>query len=110
MVQQKKGSWICPIYNAANEKEQCHHVAMESTGVYWQSIYSVLESAFEGTMILIVANAKHMKNVPGKKTDIKDSEWIATLLRAGLLQGSFIPSEQVRNLRELSRYRRSIVQ
>lgn len=92
------------------EKEQCHHVAMESTGVYWQTVYSVLEGAFDGAMVLIVANAKHMKNVPGKKTDIKDAEWIATLLRAGLLQGSFIPSEKIRNLRELTRYRRSIVQ
>jgi transposase len=92
------------------EEEQCHHVAMESTGVYWQPVYTALESAFDGTMVIIVANARHMKNVPGKKTDIKDSEWIATLLRAGLLQGSFIPSEKVRELRELSRYRRSIVE
>lgn len=92
------------------EDEQCHHVAMESTGVYWQPVYTTLESAFDGTMVLIVANAKHMKNVPGKKTDIKDAEWIATLLRAGLLQGSFIPSEKVRELRELTRYRRSIVE
>jgi transposase len=92
------------------EDEKCHHVAMESTGVYWQPVYTTLESAFDGTMVLIVANAKHMKNVPGKKTDIKDAEWIATLLRAGLLQGSFIPSEKVRELRELTRYRRSIVE
>lgn len=91
------------------EEEHCHHVAMESTGVYWQPVYTTLESAFNGTMILIVANARHMKNVPGKKTDIKDAEWIATLLRAGLLQGSFIPSEKVRELRELTRYRKSIV-
>lgn len=92
------------------EEEQCRHVAMESTGVYWQPVYTALESAFDGTMVLIVANARHMKNVPGKKTDIKDAEWIATLLRAGLLQGSFIPSEKVRELRELTRYRRSIVE
>lgn len=92
------------------EEEQCRHVAMESTGVYWYPIYSVLEGAFEGTMVVIVTNARHMKNVPGKKTDIKDAEWIATLLRAGLLQGSFIPSEKTRNLRELTRYRTSIVQ
>lgn len=91
------------------EEEQCRHIAMESTGVYWQPVYTTLESAFNGTMVLIVANAKHMKNVPGKKTDIKDAEWIATLLRAGLLQGSFIPSEQVRELRELTRYRKSIL-
>lgn len=92
------------------EEEQCNHVAMESTGVYWYPVYTTLESAFDGAMVLIVANARHMKNVPGKKTDIKDAEWIATLLRAGLLQGSFIPSEEVRELRELTRYRRSIVQ
>lgn len=92
------------------EEENCHHVAMESTGVYWQSVYTTLESAFDGTMVIIVANARHMKNVPGKKTDIKDAEWIATLLRAGLLQGSFIPSEEFRELRELTRYRRSIIQ
>ena len=92
------------------EEEHCHHVAMESTGVYWQPVYTVLEGAFDGTMVIIVANARHMKNVPGKKTDIKDAEWIATLLRAGLLQGSFIPSEKVRELRELTRYRRNIVE
>lgn len=91
------------------EEEQCRHIAMESTGVYWQPVYTSLESALDGTMVLIVANAKHMKNVPGKKTDVKDAEWIATHLRAGLLQGSFIPSEQVRELRELTRYRKSIL-
>lgn len=92
------------------EEEQCRHVAMESTGVYWYPVYSVLEGAFEGTMAAIVTNARHMKNLPGKKTDIKDAEWIVALLRAGLLQGSFIPSEKSRNLRELTRYRTSIVQ
>ena len=92
------------------EEENCRHVAMESTGVYWQSVYNVLESAFDGTIVLIVANARHMKNVPGKKTDMKDAEWIATLLRAGLLQGSFIPSQPIRRLRDLNRYRKSIVE
>lgn len=91
------------------EQEQCHHVAMESTGVYWQPVYNVLEGAFDGRMVLIVANARHMKNVPGKKTDMKDAEWIATLLRAGLLQGSFIPSQKTRELRDLTRYRNSII-
>jgi len=79
------------------EKEDCRHVAMESTGVYWHPVYNVLETSFDGTMTLIVANARHMKNVPGKKTDMKDAEWIATLLRAGLLQGSFIPSKKHEN-------------
>lgn len=92
------------------EEENCRHVAMESTGVYWQPIYNVLESAFDGTIVLIVANARHMKNVPGKKTDMKDAEWIATLLRAGLLNGSFIPSQPIRRLRDLTRYRKSIVE
>jgi transposase len=92
------------------EEENCRHVAMESTGVYWHPVYNILESAFDGNMVLIVANARHMKNVPGKKTDMKDTEWIATLLRAGLLQGSFIPSQPIRRLRDLTRYRKSIVE
>jgi len=92
------------------EEENCRHVAMESTGVYWQPVYNVLENAFDGTMVLIVTNARHMKNVPGKKTDIKDAEWIATLLRAGLLKGSFVPSQPIRRLRDLTRYRKSIIE
>lgn len=99
---EKLKSWL--------EEENCRHVAMESSGVYWQPVYNVLESAFGGTIVLIVANARHMKNVPGKKTDIKDAEWIATLLRAGLLQGSFVPSQPIRRLRDLTRYRKSIVE
>jgi transposase len=91
------------------EQESCHHVAMESTGVYWKPVFSVLEDAFSGDMSILVTNAKHMKNVPGRKTDINDSEWIATLLRAGLLRGSFIPKEDVRELRELTRYRKTLV-
>lgn len=81
---------------------------MESSGIYWHPIYSVLENTFNDTMVLIVANARHMKNVPDKKTDMKDAEWIASLLRAGLLQKSFIPSQKVRELRDLTRYRKSI--
>jgi transposase len=61
---------------------------MESTGVYWQPIYNVLEEAFDGTMIAMVVNALHMRNVPGKKTGMKDAEWIAQLLRSGLLDPS----------------------
>jgi len=91
------------------EEEQCNHIAMESTGVYWQPIYAVLEDLFNSTVTLIVTNARHMKNVPGKKTDIKDSEWIATLLRAGLLKSSFIPTEEIRELRDFTRYRKSII-
>ena len=92
------------------ETENCHHVAMESTGVYWQPIYEALEDAAEGEMELLVVNARHIKNVPGKKTDIKDAEWIASLLRSGLLSGSFIPPQEVRELRQLTRYRKNIVQ
>ncbi len=92
------------------EEENCRHVAMESTGVYWQTVYNTLESAFDGTIVLMVCNARHMKNAPGRKTDVKDAEWIATLLRAGLLQGSFIPSQPIRRLRDLTRYRKGIVE
>jgi len=56
------------------ESENCRHVAMESTGVYWQPVYNILESALDGTMVVIVTNARHMKNVPGKKTDMKDAK------------------------------------
>jgi len=92
------------------ELEDCHHVAMESTGVYWHPVYDALESAFEGDIEILVVNARHMKNVPGKKTDVKDAEWIAKLLRAGLLSGSFIPPHDVRELRQLTRYRKNVVQ
>ena len=87
----------------------CRYVAMESTGIYWQPIYEILEDAFDGNISLLVVNARHMKNVPGKKTDMRDAEWIATLLRAGLLNGSFIPDKNIREFRRLTRYRKSIV-
>jgi transposase len=87
----------------------CHHVAMESTVIYWQPIYEVLEGAFSGNITLLVVNARHMKNVPGKKTDMRDSEWIATLLRAGLLNGSFIPDRNIREFRHMNRYRKSVI-
>ncbi len=80
------------------------HLAMESTGVYWKPIYNLLEGQFE----LLVANAQHVKNVPGKKTDMKDAEWIADLLRHGLLRGSFVPNRNQRELRELLRLRKSL--
>jgi len=91
------------------ESKDCHHVAMESTGVYWIPVYLTLEEAFEGDIEILLTNARHMRNIPGKKTDVKDSEWIATLLRAGLLRGSFIPPEDIRELRDLTRYRDNIV-
>ncbi len=81
------------------------HVAMESTGVFWKPIYNLLESDFEA----MVVNAQHIKAVPGRKTDVKDAEWIAELLQHGLIQGSFIPDRPQRELRELVRYRRGII-
>ena len=82
------------------------HVAMESTGSYWKPIFNVLEESFE----LLLVNAQHLKAVPGRKTDVKDAEWIADLLRHGLLKPSFIPDREQRELRELVRYRTSLVQ
>ena len=82
------------------------HVAMESTGVYWQPIYNVLEGRFE----LFVVNAQSIKRMSGRKTDMKDAEWIGTLMQHGLLQRSFIPSRPQRALRDLVRYRLSLVQ
>jgi transposase len=84
----------------------CTHVAMESTGVYWRPVYNLLEGQFE----LLVVNAQHIKAVPGRKTDVKDAAWIAELLRHGLLRGSFIPSKPQRQLRDLTRYRSTLVQ
>lgn len=84
----------------------CTHVAMESTASYWKPIYNLLELE---EIKVIVVNAKHIKNVPGRKTDVKDAEWIAGLLQHGLLQGSYIPSRDQRELRELIRYRRSMI-
>ncbi len=81
------------------------HVAMESTGVYWKPVYNLMEDSLK----LLVVNAQHIKAVPGRKTDIKDAEWIADLLRHGLLRGSFIPDRSLRELRELVRYRRSLI-
>jgi transposase len=77
------------------------HVAMESTGVYWKPIFNILEAQFE----ILLANAHHLKNVPGRKTDIKDCQWIAQLLQHGLLRGSFIPPRPQRELRDLTRQR-----
>jgi hypothetical protein len=77
---------------------------MESTGVYWRPIYAVLEGHFE----LIIGNARHIRNVPGRKTDVKDSEWIADLVRHGLIAKSFVPPRPLRELRELLRYRRKL--
>jgi len=82
------------------------HVAMESTGVYWKPIFNILEPDFE----IILVNARHIKNVPGHKTDKKDSKWIAKLLLSGLLKGSFIPKLSIRELRDLTRYKRKVIE
>lgn len=83
---------------------QVTHVAMESTGIYWRPVFNLLEGEF--TVLLV--NAAHIKTVPGRKTDVKDCEWIADLLSHGLLKGSFIPPEPIRDLRDLTRYRKTL--
>ena len=92
------GDWL--------EQLQVTHVAMESTGVYWKPIYNVLEERFT----LLLVNAQHIKAVPGRKTDVRDSEWIADLLQHGLLRGSLVPDRARRELRELTRYRSSLTE
>ena len=82
------------------------HAAMESTGVYWKPIWNLLEGLFE----LLLVNAQHIKQVPGRKTDVKDAEWIAQLLQHGLLRGSFVPLTPQRQLRELTRQGRQLIQ
>ena len=89
------------------KEHDCTHVAMESTGVYWKPIVNLLEAE---NIEFLVVNAQHMKAVPGRKTDVKDAEWIAKLLRHGLLKASFIPNRIQRELRELVRYRRSMIE
>jgi transposase len=83
----------------------CTHVAMEATGAYWKPIYNLLEDR----LVVLVVNAAHIKAVPGRKTDVRDAEWIADLLRHGLLRASFIPDRPQRELRELTRYRTTLI-
>jgi transposase len=87
-------------------EEGVTHVAMESTGVYWKPIWNLLEGLFE----MLLVNAQHIKQVPGRKTDVKDAEWIAQLLQHGLLRSSFVPATPQRQLRELTRQRRQLIQ
>lgn len=103
------GTMTGDLFELSNwiQEKGCTHVAMESTGVYWKPIYNVLELS---EIQIMVINAQHIKAVPGRKTDVKDAEWIADLLRHGLLRASFIPDREQRELRELVRYRRSIIQ
>ncbi len=83
----------------------CTHVAIESTGVYWKPVFNQLE----GVLGVILVNARHVKAVPGRKTDVRDCEWLADLLRHGLLKASFIPPLYIREIRELTRYRQTLV-
>jgi hypothetical protein len=92
------------LYDWLRAKEVTH-VAMESTGVFWKPIYNLMEDGF--TVLLV--NAAHIKRVPGRKTDVTDCEWIADLLAHGLLKGSFIPPKPIRELRDLTRYRKSLI-
>ena len=88
-------------------ESKCQLAAMESTGSYWKPVYNVLEVLGQE---VIVVNAHHIKNVPGRKTDVKDAEWIAQLLQCGLLKASYIPNRDQRELREIARYRKSLVE
>ena len=82
----------------------CTHVAMESTGIFWRPVFNILE----GSVSILLANARHMKQLPGRKTDINDAQWIARLLRWGLLKPSLIPPKPIRELREMCRYRKKM--
>lgn len=101
------GTFTCDLEILKNWLQDNHitHLAMESTGVYWKPVYNILSAGFE----IILVNARHIKNVPGHKTDKKDSSWIAKLLLSGLLKGSFIPEQSIRELRELYRYKRKLI-
>lgn len=87
------------------ESEGVTHIAMESTGIYWKPVFNILEGYFDITL----ANAQRIKNVPGRKTDVSDAQWIAKLLRVGLIEKSFVPSEDLRELRDLTRLRKKRV-
>jgi len=88
------------------QEHNCPIVAMESTGIYWRPVYNILEASVQ----VILVNARHVKNVPGRKTDLSDSKWLAGLLRHGLLRGSFIPPAHVRDWRDLMRMRRGLME
>ena len=84
----------------------CTHVAMESTGVYWKPVWHILS---DGDFELVLANAAHIKNVPGRKTDVKDADWISDLLAHGLIRASFVPDTQTQEMRTLLRTRKQLV-
>src|SRR5678809_1336003 len=85
-------------------EHDCSHVAMEATGVYWKPVWHVLEGEFE----LVLANASHIRNVPGRKTDVNDAMWIADLLAHGLIRSSFVPPQPIQELRDLTRTRKQL--
>ena len=87
------------------QQNRCSHVAMESTGVYWKPVYNILEGHLE----VVVVNAQHLKGVPGRKTDVLDAEWLAECFQLGLLKASFIPPAPVREVRDLTRYRTTLI-
>jgi len=91
------GDWL--------RERQCTHAAMESTGVYWKPVWHVLEES----LTLVLANAMHIRNVPGRKTDVNDATWIADLLAHGLIRGSFVPPTPVQEMRDLTRTRKQLV-
>lgn len=88
-------------------EEKVEQVAMESTGVFWKCVWNIIE---DENYEIKLANARDIKNKPGRKTDVKDAQWIAELLRCGLIEGSFVPKVEIREIRELTRYRRKIIQ
>lgn len=90
-------------------EHECYYVAMESTGIYWRTVYETIEEYACRCDCLMVVNAQHMRNLPGRKSDVKDAEWIATLLRHGLLEPSFVPPKDERMIREFSRLHRSLL-
>ena len=89
------------------KETNCEMAAMESTGSYWKPIYNIFE---EEQIPIMVVNAQHIKGVPGRKTDVKDAEWIADLVRHGLVKASYIPNRKQRELREITRYRQEIIE
>lgn len=92
------GDWL--------RQHRVSHVAMEATGVYWRPVWAMLEGQFE----LMLVNPHHVKSMPGRKTDVKDCEWLADLLRHGLVRGSFVPPTEIQDLRDLTRYRAELTQ
>jgi len=96
-------SALCTLADWLSERA-CTHVVMEATGVYWKPVWHVLEESFE----LVLANAQHVKNVPGRKSDVNDAMWLADLLAHGLVRGSFVPPAHVQEVRDLSRTRKQL--